>query len=140
MPLLFSKKISRCLEYNLLQVKIFSLILMCLIINYHIVNSRFSLAFSLLVDSTNYFLFVKNWFLEKDFGVITCFSFFFKKKQNKKENLYNSLFRKNMFAKIKFEFEVRLPIKNVRWWIITPLLTRICTIYTKQIKIIITIN
>ena len=41
---------------------------------------------------------------------------FFKGKQNKNENLCDSLFRKNMSTKIEYESGVRLSIRKVWWW------------------------
>ena len=54
---------------------------------------------------TRFFIyFVKKWFLEKILGVAAYFNFFLKGKQNKKENLCDSLFGKNKSTKTEPRF------------------------------------
>ena len=57
-----------------------------------------------LNDETRFLFICKKLIFRKRLGVVTYFSFFLKRKPNKKENLYDSLFGKDMFAKTEFGF------------------------------------
>ena len=68
-----------------------------------------------------FYLFVKNWFFRKILGVATYFNFFEKENKIRKKTLCDSLFGKDMSAKIKSGFGVKLLIGKIRWWVVAPL-------------------
>ena len=83
--------------------------------------------FSMMCSHSNgetcFFIYlVKNMFFRKDLESPLIFVLFLKGKQNKKENpKCDSLFKKTGLWKTESGSEIRLPIRKVRWWAVTPL-------------------
>ena len=74
-----------------------------------------------LNDETRFYLFGKNWFLEKNLESSLILIFFKRENQIRKKTCMTPYLEKTCLQKQNLDSVVRLPIGKVRCWAITPL-------------------